>query len=130
MVFSYFDNNNLKNDSYLIPDKYTPYGAKSSETTSTALIVKYHIAQGIMKNIVTRYFTITFYLKGTVHFVFNDLEILRKFNIFLAKKRNWLPSDYGYTEKRDTRFNFESEKEYKQIGTELAINTKNVLMLK
>lgn len=129
MVFSYFDNNNLKNESYLIPDKYTPYGSQDKETTSSALILKYQIAQGITKDIKTRFFNVTFYKKGTVHLTFNDLDILRRFNIFIAKKRNWLPSDYGYTEKRNTKFNFESDKEYSQIGKELAINTKKVLML-
>jgi hypothetical protein len=129
MVFSYFDTNNLKNDSYLIPDKYSPYGTKSAETTSTAQILKYEIAQGITQNIKTRFFNVTFYKKGTVHITFLDLDILRKFNIFIAKKRNWLPSDYGYTEKRNKDVDFETDKDYKQIGTELAINTKNVLML-
>lgn len=129
MVFSYFDSSNLQNDSYLIPDRYIAYGVKDKKTTSTAHILKYEIAQGNTKDIKTRFFNVTFYKKGTVHLTFNDLDILRKFNIFIAKRRNWLPSDYGYTEKRDTKFNFESDKEYKQIGTELAINTKNVLML-
>jgi hypothetical protein len=64
-----------------------------------------------------------------VHITFLDLDILRKFNIFIAKKRNWLPSDYGYNPKRNKDVNFETDKEYKQIGTELAISTKNILML-
>jgi hypothetical protein len=81
-----------------------------------------------MKNIETRYFTITFYLKGTAHLVFNDLDMLRRFNIFVSKKRGWLPSDYGYTTKQEFK-DFESAKEYKQIGAELAINTSNIKLL-
>ena len=80
------------------------------------------------KNIKTRYFTITFYLKGTVHLVFVSQEMLRRFNIYVAKKRNYLPSDYGYTEKQNFK-DFETTKEYKQYGSELAIDTKKVLML-
>ena len=64
-----------------------------------------------------------------MHFVFNDLELLRKFNIYVAKKRGWLPSNYGYTAKKDDSVEFETAKEYKQIRIELAINTNNVLML-
>ena len=60
--------------------------------------------------------------------VFNDLDMLRRFNIFVGKKRNYLPSDYGYTEKQNFK-DFETAKQYKQIGTELAIDTKKVLML-
>lgn len=128
LVFNYFDDKKLQNDSYVIPDKYNAYGSKNEETTSSTKIVKYSIAQGITKKIVTRYFTCNFYLKGTVHFIFNDLEMLRKFNIYVAKKRGWLPANYGYTKDQDFK-DFETKKEYKQIGNELAIDTKKVLML-
>ena len=36
-----------------------------------------------------------------MHLVFNDLDMLRRFNIYVGKKKSWLPSDYGYTEKRN-----------------------------
>lgn len=126
MVFNYFDNNNLQNVMLEGTDK-TGYKQNYS-TQRTGEIVHYNLQEGITKNIKTRYFTITFYLKGTVHLVFNDLEMLRRFNIYVGKKRNYLPSDYGYTEKQEFK-DFESTKEYKQIGTELAIDTKKVLML-
>ena len=126
MVFNYFDNNNLQNVMLEGTDK-TGYKQNYS-TQRTGEIVHYNLQEGITKNIKTRYFTITFYLKGTVHLVFNDLEMLRRFNIYVGKKRNYLPSDYGYTEKQEFK-DFEPSKEYKQIGTELAIDTKKVLML-
>ena len=47
----------------------------------------------------------------------------------MAKKRNWLPSDYSYSEKRNKDVDFETDKDYQRIGKELAIDTKNVLML-
>ena len=126
MVFNYFDNNNLQNNLL----EYTePTGYKTNiSTTNTAEIVAGYLSMGETKNIKTRYFTITFYLKGTVHLIFNDLDILRRFNIFIGKRRNYLPSDYGYTAKQEFK-DFESAKDYKQIGTELAINTNNVLMI-
>ena len=47
------------------------------------------------KNIDTKYFTVTFFKKGTAHFVFKDMELLEKFNLFAAKHKNWLPPCYG-----------------------------------
>lgn len=47
------------------------------------------------KNIDTKYFTVTFFKKGTAHFVFKDAELLEKFNLFAAKNKNWLPPCYG-----------------------------------
>lgn len=126
LVFNYFDNNNLENKLLTFQ---SPTGYKEiTETNSTGKIVACSLENGITKNIETRYFTITFYLKGTVHLVFNDLDMLRRFNIFVGKKRNYLPSDYGYTEKQNFK-DFEPAKEYKQYGQELAIDTKKVLML-
>ena len=126
MVFNYFDDKGIENSLL----EYTePTGYKTNiSTTNTAEIVAGNLALGVTKNIKTRYFNITFYLKGTVHLVFNDLEMLRRFNIYVGKKRNYLPSDYGYTEKQEFK-DFEPTKEYKQIETELAIDTKKVLML-
>lgn len=126
MVFNYFDDKGIENNLL----EYTePTGYKTNiSTTNTAEIVAGNLALGETKNIKTRYFTITFYLKGTVHLIFNDLEMLRKFNIYVAKQKGWLPSNYGYTAKQEFK-DFETAKEYKQIGTELAIDTKKVLML-
>lgn len=50
---------------------------------------------GQTKNIDTKYFTITFYKKGTCHLVFKDDELLKKFNIFGSQKKGWLPQTYG-----------------------------------
>ena len=127
MVFNYFDDKGIENSLL----EYTePTGYKTNiSTTNTAEIVAGNLALGVTKNIKTRYFTITFYLKGTIHLVFNDLDMLRRFNIFVGKKRNFLPSDYSYSEKRNKDVDFETDKEYQQIGVELAIDTKKVLML-
>lgn len=47
------------------------------------------------KNVECRYFTLTFYKKGTCHIVFKDEELLKKFNIFGSRKKGWLPPSYG-----------------------------------
>lgn len=52
-------------------------------------------AQDNPKNIECKYFTVTFYKKGTVHITFKNLDLLEKFNIYAAKNRRWLPPDYG-----------------------------------
>lgn len=128
LVFNYFDDKNIENELLEYKDKYS-YNNQQLSTKQTSKIVSVNLSYGESKNIKTRYFTIAVYKKGTMHFVFNDLELLRKFNIYVAKKRGWLPSNYGYTAKKDDSVEFETAKEYKQIRIELAINTNNVLML-
>ena len=50
---------------------------------------------GETKNVKFRYFTATFYKKGTCHIVFSDTETLKKFNIFGSQHKGWLPPSYG-----------------------------------
>lgn len=47
------------------------------------------------KNIECRYFTVTFYKKGTCHITFKSEELLKKFNIYGSQKKGWLPPCYG-----------------------------------
>ena len=47
------------------------------------------------RNIESKYFTLTFYKKGTVHLTFKNAELLKKFNIFGSQKKAWLPPCYG-----------------------------------
>lgn len=42
-----------------------------------------------------RYFTVTFYKKGTAHVRFTNQRLLDKLNIYAARKRGWLPPAYG-----------------------------------
>lgn len=51
--------------------------------------------RGITSNIKTKYFTLTFYKKGTCHIVFRDEELLEKFNLYAGKQKGWLPPFYG-----------------------------------
>ena len=50
---------------------------------------------GQTRNIESKYFTLTFYKKGTVHLTFKNAELLKKFNIFGSQKKAWLPPCYG-----------------------------------
>ena len=73
------------------------------------------------KDIQLKYFTVTFYKKGTCHIEFSNLELLKKFNIFGSQKKNWLPPTYGKSnykdmtaEEKEVINNFEGEKEYQK----------------
>jgi hypothetical protein len=52
-------------------------------------------AHGITQKIPLKYFRVTFYKKGTCHIEFDNLELLKKFNIFGSRKKGWLPPSYG-----------------------------------
>lgn len=77
---------------------------------------------GETKNIQLKYFTVTFYKKGTCHIVFNDDELLKKFNIFGSQHKGWLPPSYGKKAYKDMTAEekavvneFEGEKEYSKV---------------
>lgn len=50
---------------------------------------------GRTRNIHFKYFDISLYKKGTVHITFRDEELLKRFNIYAAQNRGWLPPSYG-----------------------------------
>lgn len=57
--------------------------------------IESYFNQGTMKNIPCKYFKATFYKKGTCHLVFTCPELIKRFNIYAAKHRGWLPPSYG-----------------------------------
>ena len=80
--------------------------------------------QGITKNIPLKYFTATFYKKGTVHLVFNCPKLIERFNIYAAQYKRWLPPDYGkkhYSkmtqEEKAVIDSFQGEKAYTEVVT-------------
>ena len=84
--------------------------------------LKFAEEYGETKNIQLKYFTVTFYKKGTCHIVFNDDELLKKFNIFGSQHKGWLPPSYGKksykdmtTEEKAVVNEFEGEKEYNKV---------------
>lgn len=56
---------------------------------------------GQSSKIKSTYFTVTVYQKGTAHITFNDLDILRRFNVFVGKQKNWLGREYGAKDFKD-----------------------------
>lgn len=77
---------------------------------------------GETKDIVLKYFTVTFYKKGTCHITFTNQELLKKFNIFGSQHKGWLPPGYGKktykdmsTEEKAVVNDFEGEAEYSKV---------------
>lgn len=84
--------------------------------------LKFAEEYGETKNIQLKYFTVTFYKKGTCHITFNNNELLKKFNIFGSQHKGWLPPSYGKkaykdmtTEEKAVVNEFEGEKEYNKV---------------
>ncbi|MEW6613978.1 MAG: DUF4942 domain-containing protein [Thermodesulfobacteriota bacterium] len=51
--------------------------------------------RGQTKKVLSTYFEITVYKKGTIHLVFRNEGMRRRFNITACKGKHWLPADYG-----------------------------------
>lgn len=47
------------------------------------------------RNIECKYFTVTFYKKGTCHIKFRDQKIVDRLNIYVGRNKAWLPPSYG-----------------------------------
>lgn len=74
------------------------------------------------RGIITKFFKIDFYKKGTAHLTFLDEELLKKFNVFGSLEKGWLPPSYGKKsynqmseEEKEIVDNFEGEKEYGKV---------------
>lgn len=47
------------------------------------------------RNIECKYFTVTFFKKGTCHIKFRDQKIVDRLNIYVGRTKAWLPPSYG-----------------------------------
>lgn len=66
-------------------------------------IMRYVEKSEQIKNVRFRYFTVNFFKKGTAHITFTDenLNTLKKFNIFGSQQKGWLPPSYGKKKYQD-----------------------------
>lgn len=82
-----------------------------------------HIAENdTARNIQCKYFTVSLFKKGTCHIKFTNLDVLKKFNLFAAQGKNWLPPSYGKKQYKDMGQeekavidSFEGEEEYNKV---------------
>lgn len=79
----------------------------------------------ILRNIQLKYFSVTFYKKGTCHIEFTNERLLKKFNIFGSQHKGWLPPSYGKKRYKDMNTasqkivdEFEGEKQYEEVFME------------
>ena len=73
------------------------------------------------RKILSTYFEISAFKKGTMHLTFRDEDIRRRFNITACKGKGWLPQDYGHKpyeqlpyEEQEIVKSFEDKKTYNE----------------
>jgi hypothetical protein len=73
------------------------------------------------RKILSTYFEISAFKKGTIHLTFRDEDIRRRFNITACKGKGWLPQDYGHKpyeqlpyEEQEIVKSFEDKKTYNE----------------
>lgn len=66
-----------------------------TEDVDMNAVLKQAQETGQTSKIQLKYFTVTFYKKGTCHIEFTNLDLLKKFNLFGSQRKGWLPPSYG-----------------------------------
>lgn len=112
---------------------------KDVESIDLEKTLELKLSLGFTRNIDCKYFTVTFYKKGTCHITFKDDDLLLKFNILGSQKKGWLPPRYGKKayeemeqEEQDVINEFQGEKEYNKVykNPNLYLNLiNNILMI-
>lgn len=81
-------------------------------------------------------FKVRIYKKGTCHFYVKDESLLRRFNVYVSKQRQWLPPDYAMktyqdcsTEEKRVIDEFEGEKSYQSNLNDPLLSNLNKSML-
>jgi methylase of polypeptide subunit release factors len=120
-------------------DKVMNYFDGKSKYFSIVDAINGAFDRGQTKKILSTYFKINVYKKGTCHLIFRDKDILRRFNVTACKGKSWLPNDYGTKKyqnlaqnEKDLIKSFEGKKIYNQnvveSGTSL-FRIKKILQL-
>ena len=69
-------------------------GGKTEEVNLNAVITKARDECNYRK-IETKYFYVTFYKRGTMHLIWRDMDLLKRFNIYASRHLGYLPPTYG-----------------------------------
>lgn len=94
--------------------------------------------EGVTKKIVSSFFIATMYKKGTIHLEWMNEDALRRFNVFIGKRKGWLPDYYGgksyndmNEDEKEIVNSFEGKKSYQQNLNQplLQNNKENLLMI-
>ncbi|MCH8552498.1 MAG: DUF4942 domain-containing protein [Natronospirillum sp.] len=77
-------------------DKVLSYFSGQQDFVSILEAIATAVKEGATgDSIESTFFKIRIYRKGTTHLVFKDTDALRRWNIFVGTRRNWLFKDYG-----------------------------------
>lgn len=76
-------------------DKVMNFFAGYGEYVKMSDVIERSFQDGMSRNLESTFFIISVYKKGTIHLIFKDKDILRKFNVFCGKKKGWLPNYYS-----------------------------------
>lgn len=83
------------------------------------------------RNIECKYFTVTFFKKGTCHIKFREKKIVDRLNIYVGRNKAWLPPSYGKVkydemdeESRRVVDEFQGREAYEQV----MMNTEDYLI--
>jgi len=116
---------------------YLDQGA--TEDVNIKETLKFAEGYGDTKKIPLKYFTVTFYKKGTCHIEFTNLDLLHKFNLFGSQRKGWLPPSYGKTdyknmtkEEKTVIDEFEGKESYANVMSNkeyFIVETSKLLML-
>ena len=97
---------------------------RATDLSNIMGIVRYANTAGATRNIEFKYFYLTVYKKGTAHIKFKDeyKYLVDALNIYVGKKRSWLPPEYGKkaynnmdAEEKRVVDDFQGEKEYSKV---------------
>lgn len=87
-----------------------------------------------------KFFDVEFKKKGTIHLWFKNQELLKKFNIFGANKKGWLPNGYGQKSYEDMTEDekhviddFQGKQDYNRVVKEnhyyMQLDTSNIMQI-
>ena len=69
-------------------------GKRLEQVRSILTAIQEHIREKAEGPAISDYFSIRYYMKGTVHLTWRDLTLRDRFSIAAAEGKNWLPMDY------------------------------------
>jgi SAM-dependent methyltransferase len=91
-----------------------------TNTLDAAYVIEQARKEGQSRGIRFKFFTVSFYKRGSCHLEFTNKDLLDKFNLYGGKGKRWLPPGYGQTavedmgdEERAVMESFEGEASYR-----------------
>jgi len=113
-------------------DKVMNYFDASNEYVSIGTAIKEAFEKDQTRGILSTYFEISVFKKRTIHLIFRDDNIRRRFNVIACKYKKWLSQDYGkkkYStmskEEQEVVNEFEGKSSYEKNLDQIGFATKN-----